>query len=427
MVCSVHINLLEFSNSCILRKSFKIKETCNAEENMGLISFFKKLLNEGQVEESTKLPRKIAFNEVQDWINNKEEEIKTREKKLLSLISDKVLFEIKNLEMQLEILERFDFERRKDKEKIELIVRENWKNYVDYVRKFISNFKELQESNFEKFIIKSNEIFVNFSKKSHMSYEKATFLIGKEMADVKNSIIDLSKYFKNVFKENKDIIDYSKKIFSVKSRLDQFNGINKNIIKIDEKISIMGDKIIEVKEKDKKFLEEVEKVSKNPDHLDNLSKKNKITSDKSDLDKEIYKLKEMIDFKRLKNIFHGIEKKSEIVNSYKENFQKSFYKDNGENILSLISEANLNNELISEKIKKLNHKKDEIEILESLIKEDATAHLFDKIEKIKIEIHNLTHEKEEETKMKEKLSLRKKEIINLIREEMNNFNINVED
>ena len=93
-------------------------------KNRGVIRrFLKKFLQEDKLEEPKKQIKKLTFDEVKDWVKNKDNELKNTEKELLISIKNKILTDIKNLEVRLESLEYYDFNRRKDKEKIEHIVK----------------------------------------------------------------------------------------------------------------------------------------------------------------------------------------------------------------------------------------------------------------------------------------------------------------
>jgi len=98
-----------------------------------------------------------------------------------------------------------------------------------------------------------------------------------------------------------------------------------------------------IKESDKETLKEIEKIKKSKSYIENLKKQEEIKLDEKELEKEVYKLKEIIDFKALAGMFHTDEKKMVVVKEYKKNFQVTFQEDNGARILSLINEAELNN------------------------------------------------------------------------------------
>jgi len=63
-------------------------------------------------------------------------------------------------------------------------------------------------------------------------------------------------------------------------------------------------RIKNIKESDKKILKDIEKIKKSKSYIENLKKQEEIKLDEKELEKEVYKLKEIIDFKALAGIFH---------------------------------------------------------------------------------------------------------------------------
>jgi len=208
---------------------------------MELVDFFKKIIRKNIVKERKRKTEKVNFNELGNLVENKIKEIEDREKEIFVLIKDKQSIVIKELNEKIRVLESIDVESKKAEDHIKVMVRGNLNNYIVYVKGFIDNLDNLKEDNLEKFIDRVNMIFLDFDKKSNMSYQKATFLIGKEMAVVKETIINFSKYLRKLLDGNKVIIDSSKTIFSIKSKLKNIDETNEIIDKIDESITVLGD------------------------------------------------------------------------------------------------------------------------------------------------------------------------------------------
>ncbi len=386
---------------------------------MGFIDFFKKITGKSSKKEA----EKIAFDEIENWIGNKEKEIKNKEKEILVLIKNRILEVNNELDEKLIALENVDIESKKVEDKIKLIVRQNLNNYINYTKNFMENINNLKEENLEKLITTVNGIFLNFDKKSCTSYQKATFLIGKEIAAVKGSITNLSRYLEKVFSKNKDIVDSSKIISFVKLKLRQIEEINETINSVDGRIKYLDEKIMKINEVNKKKLEEIEKIKGSKSYSENLKKQKEIKSAEKELEKEFYELKAMIDFKALSNIFHANQEKIGIIKAHKENFQASLYDET--NILSLLDEAGLNNETILTKIKQINDKKQEIIKNKEAIKKDETEDLLTEVKKIKLEIESLNNEKDKELKTHNRLKKTREEIIDSIKQELVKINVTV--
>ncbi|MFH1326829.1 MAG: hypothetical protein ABIH59_01750 [archaeon] len=388
---------------------------------MSFIGFLKKITGQEIIKEPTK--ERVAFSEIANWIQNKEKEVKDKENQVFILIKNKVLISIKELNEKVSALETFDLDSKKDKDKIKLIVKENLNNYIDHVKDFITSLNDLEEESFETFIIKTNAIFTDFDKNSYTNYQKATLLIGKEMATIKESTLSLSKYFEKTFKENKDIVSSSKILASVKLKLKEINEIDKSIEKNNNNIKDLENKISSIKEKDKKLLEEIENLKKSKEYLENLEKKDKVKSIKEKLEQEISNLRQLIDFKALTNFFHINKEDMSIVKEHKEDFKKEFKKDNGERILNLLNESNLITQNISSKLEQINEKNKEIIKIQGSIKKDETEVLLDKSKELNLEIEEPSIEKAKEQKNKERIQTKRKDTIDSIRQILTNLDV----
>jgi len=103
-----------------------------------------------------------------------------------------------------------------------------------------------------------------------------------------------------------------------------------------------------------------------------------------------------------------------------------FQKDNGASLKELLNQSKLNNEKISDKIKQINIKKEEVTKLKGEIEEDKIAKLLVEASRIEVEIKNLNLEKEREEKRKEKLKEEREEKIHEIKEELGKAGVVVE-
>ena len=184
----------------------------------------------------------------------------------------------------------------------------------------------------------------------------------------------------------------------------------------------MDEKIISTKERSKKFLQEIKEIKETISYIENLDKKEKITEKEKELEKELSKLKELIDFKALGNLFHSDVQKIGIIKAHKENFQAAY---DGSSILNLLEEAELNNDRILTKVEEINEKEKGIIKDKELIKEDETQELLAEIKKIELEVQKLNNTKDKELKTFNKLKTNKKEITDLLKQELKKINVEV--
>ncbi|GAG53874.1 unnamed protein product [marine sediment metagenome] len=291
---------------------------------MGIFDLFKKLVKENKVEEI--VIEKLAFSDIEGWIERKIRENELKQNEVILMIKDKIKRHNNELNKKIKILEDFDVEAKKEKDNIKGIVNSSKKDYIMAVENFLENLNNLEMNEFEEFMKKINKIFFNFNKSSFKNYERATILIGKEMASIKESIRAFSKELLKTYEKNKDVVDFFKTILQIKSKYQNINPIDNTLnTTIENKVSL-NKKISEKEEENRILKQNLEKIKTSPAYLDNLAKQKKIKSLGEELKKDILELKQLLDFKALANFFHIFEKQMKIVKNHKEDFYTLFFK-----------------------------------------------------------------------------------------------------
>ena len=384
---------------------------------MGIYNFFRRIIKNRNTEEPK--TEKISFSELGTWIENKIREIETKEKEIFSLIQEKTDVFVNEIKVKIRVVEILDINLKKAEDKIKSVVEEGRKKYIESVEYLINNLNNLKNDKLEKIILDTDRIFLDFNKRSHLNYEKATILIGKEMSEIKESLKSFSKDLIKIFNENKDIVDSLRITSIIKLKARQFEKIEEEIKRINEEIFLLDKEIINKEKENKKILEEIEEIKKSPEYYEKLKKQEKIGLLKNDLEKDIFNLRQVIDFKALGNFYHIFEDKIYDVKNHKNDFQSNFQKDNGKGILDLLEEAKLNNKNISDKIDQIHRKKEETlkleEELENEKNKDRTPESYSKSAKIVLETNNLKNKKLKEEKRLEKFNADKKDILEEIR------------
>ena len=388
---------------------------------MGIFDLFKGLFNEKKVEEI--VIEKLAFSDIENWIEGRIKENEFKQNEVILMIKDKIERHNNELNKKIKILGDFDVEAKKEKEDIKGIVNNSRKDYIRAVENFSENLNDLEVNEFEEFMKKINKIFLDFNKSSYKSYERTTILIGKETANIKESVRAFSKELLKTYEENKDVVDFFKRIFLVKSKLDMILSIDRILGKISETIPSLDEKIKGKEEENKKLREEIEKIKKSLNYLGRLRTQKKIESLKEELKNDIFRLNQLLDFKALANFHHSFEKEMNVIKEYKENFKQAFQKDGGRKILRLINEAKLNNETKAEKVKLIRTKIEDTSNYEREIKKDEKQELYHKIKEIVLEIDNLKIERAKEEKRDEKIRTNKEELIDSLRQELGKMNV----
>ncbi len=378
---------------------------------MAIKDFLRKIFSS---EQEKKENEKLRIENLEAWLKEKSGEIEKKEKEVAGLIKSNLANLVSELESKILVLERLNLNEKKAEDRIKFIVKENLFLHIKYLKKLVESLKGINEADIEKI----NTIFSDFTKKASPSYEKATFLIGKELGSVKESI-------SNFFKKSKEIIDENKEFFDKKNIVEKINKEHNNIKNTEssEKQIINHLSEIELSLKDRanaiKSLEsEIEHAKKTEKYLANLKRKEENEKAKEDIKKQAIKLRESINFKNLAGIFHTNEKKMKQVKEYNENFLSALENDRGAGLISLLEE--IKNHEASEKLRELIRKQEE---LNNFKHENETRDLESSISKIKAEVESLENEKLRLQKAGEKQSEMKKSIVSEIRHELEKMNI----
>ena len=195
---------------------------------MGIFSFLKKLGKKEEIEEA--VSKELTFSEIETWLEDKKKENKVREKEILILIKNKISNFNADLSAKIILLSEFDVESKKSEDRIKGIVKSSRLQYIGSVNNLIDNLENLKEIKFSKLIKKIDKIFFEFNKASFKNYERATILIGKEMANIKDEFKAFSKELLEIFKNNKEILESFQKIEFIKSKLNLLELIENVII-----------------------------------------------------------------------------------------------------------------------------------------------------------------------------------------------------
>ena len=94
---------------------------------------------------------------------------------------------------KIDVAKSFDINLKKEEDRIKSATEEGRKKYLESVEDFMNGLNNLKKESLEKVIADTNRIFSDFNRRSRMSYERATILIGKEMGEIKESIKAFSR------------------------------------------------------------------------------------------------------------------------------------------------------------------------------------------------------------------------------------------
>jgi len=238
---------------------------------MGLFGFLKK-----KPKKEEKIQTKLKFEETGSFILDKEKSIKDKEKEAFEIVQEKIKESTHQIKEKIQILEKVDVNAKKANDRAKNIVKDSLKAYVELVEGFMYKLKDLEYSDFEQVTNKIGKLFLDFNKSSLLSYEKATYLVGKEMVAVRDNIKLFSKELLKIFDENKTLLDSFKIIKKIKVKQSQLTIQDKAIKENKELVKALDEKIKQVKEKHKKALEDLEKFKQTKDYREIQEKKEKI-------------------------------------------------------------------------------------------------------------------------------------------------------
>jgi hypothetical protein len=321
---------------------------------MGIFDFLKKAKKEFE-------KQKVSFSELGEWISKEEEKNKENEKialKKLFIILNEVVLELGD---KNNFLKDVNLNERKENEKLKLIVIENLSNYSHYISRLVENIKKIEAekpSGFSEVVKILNSAILDFKQKSAQSFEKATILVGKELSSIKEILTGFYKQLDEFFLENKELVTSLEVTRQVKGRISEIKSIEK------EKISVL-DELKQIETKSKTFSEELEitknkiqEIKSSNDYLELEKEKDKLNLMKTELNREILQLRNIINFKSLTKLFHSNPKKMEILNEYDKDFNQILEKDGTTKFLELIDDSKKSSVLI--KIGEINDRRRKI-------------------------------------------------------------------
>lgn len=386
--------------------------------------FFKKVFGIKKKEKAVLEDEVVEFEKLDEFLSIKEKEAKEKEEKIILLIKEKDAL-LGSLDEKLAALKAFDIEKKKEAARVKFLVNDAKNKYIDNVKELQRNILKINEKNLKNTTRILENIFLEFNKKAHLNYQKATFLIGKEMSDVKEVIGGYYKEVSRLLESNKEISNSLEVINHTKETIKLIEKKNSKADTCNNEIKLLNRKIKENKDKDKKTLEDINKIKETKDYKKNLELKEEIKNEEKNIIEMLTHLKSLIDFKVLGNIFHNSKEKMNIIKEHKENFESTFKEDNGKSIMSILSEAKLESEKIIHLTKRIDEAKEDISNKRQLIKKDDSERLSEKISELQIELKKLNDEKDIQQKILKNTESEKEEIMNLIRQELENIKVRI--
>jgi len=386
---------------------------------MGIFDFFRKSRQEEKFEE-------IRFEEFENWFEKRKVEVNEDNALFSRHIQGIAKKTCSEFEDEIEVLEKIDLSQKKENDRAKLIIQENLNYYINYLKKLKEEIEILkyEEKNPDALLKEIDSIFSNFKKRSSASFQKATYLIGKEIEQVQNSIMHFYKSLEKAISDNKKLIEISSVIQSVDERLDELNE-NRNKIK-EINTSLKKEKISSEKlsQEINNLSKELKEIETSKEYKEENIRKSEINEKKRHLEKEVYRIKEMIDFKELMNFFHSNEKEMKQIKKFYWDFKEEL--NHAEELINLLDESKFCTDEIMIRINNFVSKKQEIKNQEDILKLEFHTMIVVKqyeIQKKEKEFQYQEEEKEKKLKKLEKIEFSIKEIEDLIRKNLEKINV----
>jgi len=365
---------------------------------MGLFDFFKKK----KVGEIVKAKKELIIDEIELRTREEIKSIDNESEKL----GEKAVFITKDvvplLKERVKVLKEVNLDKRREDQKLKIIIKENLSFYISHLEKLIENLEKINKSkDFKDCADKVNLIFEDFLKNSAKNYEKATILIGKEF-----EVINL--IFKNMAQELNPLLaqnlENNKKKEKLKLLLEKFkniseiqlteNQINKSVL------SLELEKNNEQEEINKKE-QEKQKLVNSKTYQEHKKEKEQIEEEKLDIKREIQDIKTKINLKELAKVYHGHEKKHKVIQRYMDNFDQAINEGNKE-LDNILKERVLNFSLsaVAERKKKLEEHTNSSELAEKKLEKEIESksiglgEIDKKIEEEKVKLTKFSERRE---------------------------------
>jgi len=379
---------------------------------MGILEFFKgkrKIAPQANIQ-------KIEFDDVGNWVSNKESSLRGEEKVAVEEILAKLDRFYVSLGHTLGALEAVDLEKKKEHGRTKILVLQGLDKYIDFVRGLMKDLKSIPKNDLSDFSREISKVFVSFERSSAKVYERATYLVGDEMMAVRNEIRKFYNGLAGMFEGA--LAGDLKKVVEIRSKLDEVEKIKVVSEEVEREISMKDKEISKANDKVKKLKKDIDEIKDSSEYIAGLKDRDEISKANINSNKEIEKLKGLIDFKRLTHIVHSNDRELRVVKDYKERFVSEFSRDNGKKIIDLLAGSNMKSAEIGAQVDLIERKKVELEELKNGLGIDYTVALLEDIKKVEegresIELENIKGARRLE-ELKFKLNGMKNEVVGIV-------------
>jgi DNA repair exonuclease SbcCD ATPase subunit len=239
----------------------------------------------------------------------------------------------------IEILRNVDLSKRKEYERIKITVQDNLHLYVDYLKKLLNDLKKIDEKELAGYFNRIFSCLNEFNRNSRVSYEKATYLIGREMASARSLVKQFGQDISTLAEQNKPFFEETKqaeKLSNLNNELEESKKLEKDI---RQDISYLDKKIESLGNEAKSLGNEVIDIKNSSDYRKEAEEKQEHLKEQGDLDLHLQTIKQKIDFKALARVFHHDKKKAQLIKEYSHNFKEALKEDETLKIIEMTNDS----------------------------------------------------------------------------------------
>jgi hypothetical protein len=390
---------------------------------MSFLNKIKKLFQEEE-KPKEKDAEAISQNELAQRVESLVKTSEAGSNKLKKGIKDRISRFNRELTASIEILNKNDLSKRKDYAKVKTIVLQNRDTYVSCLSNLLKNAQKIEEAGVVIYINKILLAINDFRKASAMPYEKATYLIGKEMAATMEIVRQFAKDISDIGEQNKPLFEETaaiERVSSLSNELKREESLeeetNREILRLNLRIKGLDDE-------GELTQNEISAIKAGEAHKRDLQAKENHKKEQEKIKKELEKLKQKIDFKALSKVFHHDKKKAALIKEYSSRFIDALRNDENLSIIPLVHESQSADIF---ELKGLKEQLIESEFPLNLETEAKLSNLDERIRAIAAEKAKLSENMHEENKKLEKQKGKKHKTLSDLKDLLGKLNIAIKD
>ncbi len=375
---------------------------------------FKQIFNTEERGGETKLLEKITGEQLSvrlDQTLAENLEKKEKFKQELSALIQQFGIDLQEI---LPDLENVNVEEKREHEKVKLIVRENLKLYIAQLKQLATQLRErnnLHGLTAQEYHNKILNCIDEFDRRSHLPFEKATLLVGKELGAAKTAITNLIREINNTAHTSRAVFEESELISQLAALLPKLKSNELSIGDLDRRIIELREGLAQAKETGEAMQKEIEKIKAGEEYRQDLQAQEEHQQQLRTLDRELHEARQQINLKFMAKHFHHDPEKSQLIKAYSENFQAALENDQNLAIIGLVKDSQNIDLNSGNSWKGLPAKVSELNKPFLTKTGQEIAQLEDKVTALAAKIVSIEANIIQETKKKEKLAKKEEEIL----------------